>query len=145
MWGFYNRMLEGYLEKFQKKFTKKQQVTNLVFSYIVWIWLRLLFIQEVGCITFPKMIEVSLHSKHCLMVLSWGLYWNTRDGALGTVVTALTKSADAIKWMVKTSKVFEYASGDEHAHGDSRRLLEGSDEQIIVKFPLNFLINTFPH
>ena len=46
--------------------------------------------------------------------------------------------------MVKTGKVFEYASGDEHAPGDSRRLLEGSDEQINVKFPLNFPINTFP-
>ena len=144
MWGFYNRMLEGYLEKFQKKFTKKQQVTNFVFSYIVWIWLRLLFIQDIGCINFPKRIEVSLHSKHCLMVLSWGLYWNTRDSALGTVVSALTKSADTIKWMVKTGKVFEYASGDEHAPGDSRRLLEGSDEQINVKFPLSFPINTFP-
>ena len=46
--------------------------------------------------------------------------------------------------MVKTGKVFEYASGDEHAPGDSRRLLEGSDEQINVKFPLSFPINTFP-
>ena len=28
MWGFYNGMLEDYLENFEKKFTKKQLLTN---------------------------------------------------------------------------------------------------------------------